>query len=272
MSRSHRLAFAAAAILVACSLLAPLAVAQPMQPCTTVANFHINPGQEGAFLEMVGQWNEPLFAKLMKEGAVMAWGVSTPVFHEAGGPTHSVWWTTPSMAQTDAVMAAFEALESKIAAEDPGLIESMMKMMDFSKHTDRVYRDLHFGFGTPSAKGAKPYVWIFSFKVKPGKSGEYVSAWEKHRKPLIEKLAAGGLVHAWGLSVQEIKYSDAYSHFVWVSMKDFATYEKARAMFVGWIGEEDPSIEKSLVSMLEPDGARTLVAQNVVFHAGGPGN
>ena len=64
-----------------------------------------------------------------------------------------------------------------------------------------------------------------SLKVKPGKASEYRKTWEKYNKPIFEKLAADGVVIAYGLSVEEIRDDGDFTHYVWYAVKDLASLD-----------------------------------------------
>ncbi|MDH3283111.1 MAG: ribosome-binding factor A [Acidobacteriota bacterium] len=243
-----------------------IALAQDMQPCTTVASFHVRPGKEQQFLDLIKKYDEPLFDGLMKKGKVMAWGVSVPVLHEGGVPTHNVWWMSPSMAEMDAILAALETQVKEMLAEDPKIFETFAEIVDLSRHADRVYRDLIFSGGTPPAPGARPFVWIFNIKAKPGRESEFLGQWTELRKPLLDKLVAAGLVHAYGLSIQEVRFTDDFSHRVWVSVPDFASYEKARAMYVAALQKESPELRQALLDLVDPSADRSIVLRDEIFH------
>ncbi|MGI0013666.1 MAG: hypothetical protein ACREBU_09530, partial [Nitrososphaera sp.] len=49
------------------------AAAQEVLPAIYIADFHVQPGKEGDFLDMVNKYHMPAFDKLMADGAVLAW-------------------------------------------------------------------------------------------------------------------------------------------------------------------------------------------------------
>ncbi|HEX9764318.1 MAG TPA: hypothetical protein VGA39_03465, partial [Candidatus Acidoferrales bacterium] len=74
------------------------AAAQEALPVIYIADFHVHPGKEGDFLDVVNKYHMPAFDKLIADGAVLAWGIDVPVLHTPGGATHTFWWACPNMA------------------------------------------------------------------------------------------------------------------------------------------------------------------------------
>jgi hypothetical protein len=239
-----------------------------------VANFNVEFGKDTEFVDLVNKFDTPMFEQLMNKGLVMAWGLSTPVMHQPGSPTHAIWWTSPSMAEMDQVIAAFEANEKKMLEEDPGIFQTMAEIVDLSKHYDVCFRDLVSGFGAPPPAGAKPYTWIFTTKVHYGHGEEYVTLWNKYTKPLLDKMVAEGRVGAYGLSIQEVKMTDEFSHFTWVSVPSFTDYEKVRAAYMAdrksRPADEQKKLTAEIARITDPDASRTYVLREEILHVAAP--
>jgi hypothetical protein len=245
--------------------------AEEMNPITLVSNFHVEFGKEGEFLKVIEEFDSPLFADLMEKGLVLAWGVGTPFLHQPGQASHSLWWTCPSMAEMDEVLAAMEVHEKKFFEENPEIIAQMMEIVDLSMHYDHVYRDLVHNHGTPPPAGSKPYTWIFSAKVKPGHDDDYVKLWKQYSKPVLDKMIEDGTVSAYGLSIQEVRTTDKFTHFMWMTIPDFASYEKARSTYMASYGERSEEANKVLkdtyLKIADPAASRGFVMREQIFHS-----
>ncbi len=244
--------------------------AEEMQPITLVSSFHVEFGKEGEFLKVIEDFDAPMFADLMEKGLVLSWGVSSPFLHQPEQATHSLWWTCPSMADMDEVLAAMEVHERKFFEENPEVIQQMMGIIDLPKHYDSIYRDLVHRYGTPPSAGSKPYTWIFSAKAKPGHDDEYVKLWKKYSKPVLDNMIEDGSVSAYGLSIQEVRRTDEFTHFMWMTIPDFAAYEKARSTYLKSFAERSEEANKvlrdSYLEIAYPEASRGLVLREHIFH------
>ena len=88
--------------------------------------------------------------------------------------------------------------------------------------------------------------------------------------PDDDELLADGTVGAYGLSIQEIQATDAFSHFTWISVPSFAAYEKARSAYTAHrmslsVGERK-ALMKKLASITDPDASRSMVFREEIFH------
>jgi hypothetical protein len=213
-----------------------------MQPLTFWYEYTVNPGKEDEFMELVKTVGQPVRDKLMADGIVMAWGVETPLLRVPGNATHVIWYAVSDYSGVDKVDAAMRAQIVKLndEAAKSGTTKKGQKpaasvtarlgeVADMSKVHDYLTRDLVIGFSPSSAAGSLPFVRYNFAKVKPGKGSDYRKAWEKYNKPIFEKLAADGVVLAYGLSVEDIRTDGDFTHYVWYAVKDLASFDKVRA-------------------------------------------
>jgi hypothetical protein len=249
------------------------AMAQESLPVIYIADFHVQPGKEGDFLDVVNKYHLPMFDKLMAEGAVQAWGVDIPWLHSPGGSTHSLWWACPNMAGMDKVNAAIGELTAKMAED--GSRARFMGTIDLSKHIDFLLRDIVGGSG-PNQPGAdaKPYLWVVLVKVQPGKGQEYRRLWEQYNKPVYDKLAAEGTIHSYALGVQEAIRTDAFTHYVAISIPNLAARDKIRAAFDADREARTPAdrsiITNSFQAVVEAGATRNEILRSVIFKAAPP--
>jgi hypothetical protein len=249
------------------------AAAQQVQPVIYIADFHVQPGKEGDFLDVVNKYHSPMFDKLIADGAVQAWGVDVPWLHTPGASTHTLWWACPNMAGMDKVNAAIAEMSSKMGED--GSRARFMGTIDLSKHMDFLLRDLVIGDGPNQPSGdAKPYLWLVILKVQPGKGQEYRRLWEQYNKPVYDKLAADGVIHGYALGVQEAIRTDAFTHYVAVSMPNLAARDKIRAAFEADREARTPAdrsiITNSFQAVVEAGATRNEILRSVVFKAAAP--
>jgi hypothetical protein len=62
------------------------------QPLTFWYEYHVNPGKEDEFLNLVKTVGGPVRDKLMADGVIQAWGVDKPIIRVAENATHMIWY------------------------------------------------------------------------------------------------------------------------------------------------------------------------------------
>ena len=262
-----------------------------MQPVIYLADFHVKPGKEADFMDLVKKYDEPLFNKLMAEGAVMAWGVDVPILHEPGGASHTFWWVSPDMGAFDKVFAAFEEHEKQMKADDTKAAEEARKKgrvapktaeerfletVDISKHKDLLLRDLIVRFtDKPRPENAPlPYTWITTIRVKPGKGDDFRAWWEKYVKPVLDKLVDDGTIIGYEFGVEEAKTTDMFTHFGTVLLPNLAAREKVRNTFYadrqGRSAEEREHITNTVLKAIDPDASRNFIVRSIALHVAAP--
>jgi hypothetical protein len=271
------------AVLLSCISSAAQQAQPQMQPLTFWYEYTVNPGKEDEFMELVKTVGQPVRDKLMADGIVMAWGVETPLLRVPGNATHVIWYAVSDYSGVDKVDSAMRAQIVKLndEAAKSGTTKKGQKpaasvtarlgeVADMSKVHDYLTRDLVIGFSPSSAAGSLPFVRYNFAKVKPGKGSDYRKAWEKYNKPIFEKLAADGVVLAYGLSVEDIRTDGDFTHYVWYAVKDLASFDKVRAAFLAdrdrRSQEEQDSLTSLFVSLQDVDASRSEVVRSLIFH------
>jgi hypothetical protein len=280
-----RVFFCALLMLMACFITA---AQQQSQPLTFWYEYHVTPGKEDEFLNLVKTVGQPVRDKLMADGVVLAWGVEAPLLRIPDAATHLIWYTVADYAGLEKVDAAMRAQIAKMtedaakgaagkkgAAASGGPMEQIRAITDFAKTHDYLTRDLVSGFAPAMAPaGTLPWTRYSFVKVKPGKGAEYRKAWEKYNKPILDKLAADGTILAFGLAVEDIRTEGDFTHYTWIATKDLATQDKVRAAFLAdrdkRSPEEQEAITHLLASLTDPDAARTELTRSLIFHLPSP--
>jgi hypothetical protein len=223
----------------------------------------------------------------MNDGVIMAWGVDTPLLRVPGNATHVIWYAVNDYAGVEKVATAMAAQIAKLdeeAAKSGGskrgqkpaasTMARLNEVADLSKVHDYLTRDLVIGFSPTPAAGTLPYVRYNFVKVIPGMAGEYRKTWEKYNKPVLEKLAADGIVLAYGLSVEDIRTDGDFTHYVWYAVKDLGSLDKVRAAFMAdrdhRSQEEQDAINQLFASLQDLDATRSEVLRSLIFHVPAP--
>jgi hypothetical protein len=257
--------------------------AQP-QPLTFYYDYTVVPGKEDEFMKLVNTVGAPVRDKLMADGVILAWGIETPILRYPGGTTHLIWFSVANWAGVEKVLSGMEAQLAKLAADDardaeaarakrqtPAMTtaERTRAVFDMSKTRDWLVRDIVSNYGPPPAAGVLPFTRYNFVKVKPGKGSEYRRAWEKYNKPVYDKLVADGTVLAFGVSVEEVKTDGDFTHFVWVATPNMAAADKIGPAFAADRArrseEERDAISDLVLSLTEPDKARSVVTRSRIF-------
>ena len=276
-----RVFFCAFLMLIACFVTA---AQQQSQPLTFWYEYHVTPGKEDDFLNLVKTVGQPVRDKLMADGVVLAWGVEAPLLRMPDAPTHLIWFTVADYAGLEKVLSAMNAQITKMtedaakapagkkgAASSGAPMDQIRSITDFAKTRDYLTRDLVSGFAPAMpAAGTLPWVRYVFAKVKPGKGGEYRKAWEKYNKPVLDKLAADGTILAFGLAVEDIRTDGDFTHYTWIATKDLASQDKVRAAFLAdrdkRSQEEQDAITHLFASLTDPDAARAELTRSLIFH------
>jgi hypothetical protein len=249
-----------------------------------VSSFDVRPDKETQFLDLVKKYDQPMFGRLMKEGAVIAWGVDAVALHDpAAGATHHVWWLCPDNAALDKVFTAEDALDAQITADDEkaaqaakaagkpapkGTFARIFESFDLAKHRDSLYRVL-VSDGRPAAAGGKPYIQVTFGKVQPGKGGEFRATWEKYNKPLADKLIADGTLIGYGFATASPQ-SDAFTHMGWVTFPNLAARDKYIAAFGARSAEEVKEANEAFAKTIDGDATRGLLLRSIIFESAAP--
>jgi hypothetical protein len=264
-----------------------VAAQQAQQPLTFWYEYHVIPGKEDEFLNLVKTVGQPVRDKLMAEGVVLAWGVEAPLLRVPDAATHMIWYTVADYAGVEKVdMAMHEQIAKateesakapagKKGASGVGPNERMRGITDYGKAHDHLTRDLVSGFATANPPaGTLPFVRYNFVKVKPGKAAEFRKAWEKYNKPVFDKLAADGTILAFGLAVEDVRTDGDFTHYVWMATKDLASLDKIRATLLAdrdrRSTEEQAAIIDLFTGLTDPDAARSELTRSLIFHLPSP--
>lgn len=259
--------------------------AQPTpQPLTFYYDYHVVPGKEEDFMNLVQTVGAPVRDKLMADGVVLAWGIETPILRYPGGTTHLIWFTVANWAGVEQVLNGMEAQLAKLAAEEAKAAEAprgrrqtpamttaerTRATFDMSKTRDWLTRDLVSGYGPPPPAGTLPFTRYNFVKVKPGKGADYRRAWEKYNKPVYDKLVADAVVLAYGVAAEEVKTDGEFTHFIWIATANMAAADKIGPAFTADRArrseEERNAISDLFLSLTEPDKSRSIVTRSRIF-------
>ncbi len=276
-----RFFFCALLTLVSCFTVA---AQEAQQPLTFWYEYHVNPGKEDEFLNLVKTVGGPVRDKLMADGVVMAWGVETPVIRVPENATHMIWYMVADYAGVEKVENAMHEQIAKLndeaakgsaagkkgAAAASSLTSRVVEITDFAKTHDYLTRAIVSGFTNerPSA-GTLPCSRYSFVKVKPGKGAEYRKAWEKYNKPILDKMIADGTILAYALVVEEVRTDGDFTHYTWIATKDLASQDKARAEFLGDRDKRSPeereAITKLFTELTDPDANRNQLNRALIF-------
>jgi hypothetical protein len=278
---TKRLLFCALLMLVSCFAVA---AQQEQQPLTFWYEYHVNPGKEEEFLNLVKTVGGPVRDKLMADGVIMAWGVETPVIRVPENATHMIWYMVADYAGVQKVEDAMNAQIAKLTDEAvkgsapgkkgataaSGPMARVTEITDFSKTHDYLTRAIVSGFTNERPPAGTLPCSRYSFvKVKPGKNSEYRKAWEKYNKPVFDKMIADGTIAAYALVVEDVRTDGDFTHYTWIATKDLAAQDKARAEFLAdrekRSQEEQEAIAKLFAELTDPDANRTQLNRALIF-------
>ena len=259
----RRVIFLWVALIVAGLLLPalPLAAQPPGQRYEYVTLWKVKPGKSGEFVELLKKVQQPVLDRLVTEGVVLAGGIDEAFVHIPGGETHVTWWQVGSQSGIQRVLEELAAEFGKLTPDETqkfaGTIES---------HHDLFLR--HLIASVKPSTGARPFHWIATVKVQPGKGGEYEELWRKYRQPGYEKAMAEGHLLAYSLAVEEVHTEDPGYRYLWLAFSDLASREKVQAVLHAMRTEEERRrIEALFQGATDPSAHRDLLYRALVYIA-----
>lgn len=214
-------------LLLAVLLLAPVFVVaqqQPPQPqpLTYVAAYRVKPGRGRDFVNLVRREDQPVFERMMSEGAVLAWGVDTVELHHEGEPNFFIWWTMPNAAAMDRINAAFEAQQ--------GSAQELVEMTDPDRHVDYLLVT-NVTNVRPVPAGTQPYMVLSRFRVERGRGDDHRRLWERYDKPILDALVADNTILGYGLLSEAFTSMGGGWRWLWVRTTNMAAADRISAAF-----------------------------------------
>jgi hypothetical protein len=83
-----------------------------------------------------------------------------------------------------------------------------------------------------TAPAAEPYTYVAEWNIPRAQWGTFVTDFDTHTKPVLEKLAAAGILTSWGAFESIVHTPDGNTHGVWWTATSYAGIEKARIELV----------------------------------------
>lgn len=108
-----------------------------------IGYYKATPGNAGKLTAIYKEHLQPVYQKLLDEGTITSFGLSTQEIHGVGDWTHIGWYTMSNLGSIDMVQAATDAaITEEIGAK-------IGPMMDPSAHWDQVLLIVHLGGTSP---------------------------------------------------------------------------------------------------------------------------
>ena len=212
-------------------LLALPAMAQEAPVYTYVAHWNVPRAQWAEFTAFGEESVRPVLERLLANGTIVSWGISTTVVHEENGTTHEVWWAASSI-------AGIERAREELVKVSPSAV------VPDAKHHDHLLQSLiHRGSTTDTTSG---YLYISLYKVQPGRGRAWRAVWEKYFKPTYDELLANGTILAYAVSVQYVHTDDPRTRIVWYVVPSADAEDKVNAAFTAVFEKEAPAIFAAL--------------------------
>jgi hypothetical protein len=108
-----------------------------------IGYYKATPGNESKITGFYKKYLQPVYEKLLDEGAITSFGLSTQEIHGVGDWTHIGWYTMSDLGSIDKVQAATDAAFTEEMGAEIG------PMMDPSAHWDQVLLIVHLGGTAP---------------------------------------------------------------------------------------------------------------------------
>lgn len=108
-----------------------------------IGYYKATPGNDGKVTEFYKEHIQPVYEKLLADGTITSFGLSSQELHGAGDWTHIGWYTMSNLGSIDKAQAAFDAAFTEEMGAEIG------PLMDPSAHWDQVLLIVHLGGTTP---------------------------------------------------------------------------------------------------------------------------
>jgi len=179
----------------------------------------------------VENWKEnqkPVLDKLLAEGKIKDYGLTTAYLHDSSGYTHVAWVSADDLSGLEAVADANrERRNARSDKErDQGAAEFTSSIQG---HTDTLVRSLVFE--SRPADVDSGYFTTSSVKVKRGHGAEWRELWNKYTKPVLAQLLANGTILSYGLDVELVHTEALGTYTQWIGLASAEAHTKMRAAF-----------------------------------------
>lgn len=212
------------AILATLLLTAISATAQQTHRITYVAEFQIRWGQGSEHIGLTRKYDKPMLDGLFADGTVLDWGEDVAIMKREGIATHRVWVSTPDYTSMEKVIAGFNRMQTP--QED---VARYLEVANLSKLHERYFRSILFS--GPRVSPARSLTIYSVVKVNTGKDDDWLALFERHRKPLLDKWLAEGVVHSYGVNVEDLHTESLGGRWIWVTVTNLAQADTILAEF-----------------------------------------
>jgi hypothetical protein len=108
------------------------------------------------------------------------------------------------------------------------------------------------GAGLEAQPQAAPITRVGMINVKPGRGGEWLSAFKKYEQPVLDKLLAEGTVLAWGVDVPLHHRKGFPSHNYWLAVPNYAALDKVNRARSAAMQKINAAERESLMALADP--------------------
>ena len=200
---------------LALAVFLPLASAQQQTIYTFVGEWTVPRAQWGAFTDAAMKNTVPILEKLVADGTLVEFALTTSVVHTEDGPTHTSWWAATSFAGVSRALAE---------------LQKVSQLSEFSgvEHRDRLLRSVVYQSGK-TAKLTSGFSHLAVTRVKPGKNREWRELYDKYNKPVSDKLLADGVILGYGVDLELIHTENPGFYGSWYLAPNAESVDKVNA-------------------------------------------
>jgi hypothetical protein len=112
------------------------------------------------------------------------------------------------------------------------------------------------------AESSKLYVQVGFWDVPRAKWDAFVQFFEKHEKPVMERMVAEGVLVEWGIDANGLHDPEDYSHSTWIVAHDLGSLEKAMAAYYAYLGADAARLEAEFASMVTKHRDMIMISEN----------
>lgn len=237
---------AAVALLGGASTAAQSAAAEKPRLYTYVAEWGI-PRAMWADYQKQEAGNLETMKKAVADGTLVAFGSYAVINHQEGEATHGTWFSAASMAN---LLKVLEGLRSSPASTSPVLAAS--------KHRDFILRSETYN--AHSGTFTNGYLRVGSWPAKAGGDDPDGKITKATMGAMLEKLLAGGALHAYQLDEEAVHSGDPGTLYVAIVSNGAEGLDKFEAA-IEEMGKSNPAAMAGFGTLIERHGHRDMLAR-----------
>lgn len=225
---------------------AQMAAAEKPVVYTYVMEWGVPRAMWGDYEKQMATTGETL-KKSVEDGTLTAYGMFSVVTHQEGAATHGTWMSASSIAS---LMKVLDVLRASPASTSP--------VVSASRHWDYMVSSREYA--AHSGTFANGYLRVATWFSKPGAEDPGGKIMKASMVALLEKMMAGGALHAYSVDEEIVHTMDPGAFFVVIVTNGAEGLDKFDAA-IEEMGKSNPTALPAFRSLIDDHNHRDFVAK-----------